>query len=168
MFQNLRENDPVYVIDRSRNGIPELKIGKVKQVGRPMPATPTQTSGLMMGMNQQYEVTLHAVVDNKEGDFPHLPTTATVHDYGSMVVAETREAALSEIDKMRMKSQGELDRQDINEQTVAACEEMSKVLNPTYAKEQERDAAISKLGSRLDNLESGMAEILEHIKNNKK
>jgi len=166
MFQNLRENDAVYVIDKS--GIPCLKIGQVKNVSRPMPATPTQTTGLMIGMNQQLEVTLRAIVDEKEGDFPHLPTTATVHDYGSMLIAESREAALSEIDKIRIKSQGELDRQDINEQTVAACEEMSKALNPSYAKEQERDAAISKLGGRLDNLENGMAEILEYLKNNKK
>ena len=90
------------------------------------------------------------------------------NDYGNMLIAETREAALSEIDKIRMKSQGELDRQEINEQTVTACEEISKTLNPTYAKEKERDAAISSLGGRLDSLESGMAEILEYIKNNKK
>lgn len=166
MFQNLRENDAVYVIDKS--GVPCLKIGQVKNVGRPMPVTPTQTSGLMLGMNQQLEVTLRAVVDEKEGDFPHLPAIGTVHDYGNMLIAETREAALSEIDKIRMKSQGELDRQDINEQTVTACEEISKALNPTYAKEKERDAAISSLGGRLDSLESGMAEILEYIKNNKK
>lgn len=166
MFQNLRENDTVYIIDKS--GVPCLKIGQVKTTSRPMPANPTQTTGLMIGMNQQFEVTVRAVVDEKEGDFPHLPTMASVHDYGNMLIAETREAALSEIDKIRTKSQGELDRHDINEQTVAACEEMSKSLNPTYAKEKERDEAISNLGGRLDSLESGMAEILEYIKNNKK
>lgn len=166
MFQNLRENDAVYVIDKS--GVPCLKIGQVKNVSRPMPVTPTQTTGLMMGMNQQLEVTLRAIVDEKEGDFPHLPTTATVHDYGNMLIAESREAALSEIDKIRMKSQGELDRHDINEQTVIACEEMSKTLNPTYAKEKERDAAINNLCGRLNNLEGGMAKILEYINNNKK
>lgn len=166
MFQNLRENDTVFVIDKS--GVPCLKIGQVKNVGRPIPAAPTQTTGLMMGMNQQLEVTIRASVDEKEGDFPHLPSTATVHDYGNMIIAETREAALSEIDKIRMKSQGELDRQDINQQTVIACEEMSKALNPTYAKEKERDQAISDLGGRLDNLESGMAKILEYINGNKK
>lgn len=166
MFQNLRENDTVYIIDKS--GVPCLKIGQVKTVGKPMPATPTQTAGLMMGMNQAFELTLRAVVEDHEGDFPHLPTTGTVHDYGNMVVAETREGALSEIDKIRMKSQGELDRQKVNEQTVMACEEMSKTLNPAYAKEQERDAAISNLGGRLDNIENSMAQILEYINNNKK
>lgn len=165
MFQNLRENDTVFVIDKS--GVPCLKFGRVKSTGRPMPASPTQTAGLMMGMNQQFEVTLRAVVDDNEGDFPHLPATATVHDYGNLLIAETREAALSEIDKIRMKSQGELDRHDINEQTVIACEEMSKTLNPSYAKEKERDKAISSLGGRLDNLEEGMAKILEYINKNK-
>lgn len=166
MFQNLRESDAVYIIDKT--GVPCLKIGQVKTISNPMPAAPTQTSGLMLGMNQQLEITVRAIVDEKEGDFPHLPTTATVHDYGNMVITESREAALSEIDKIRMKSQGELDRQQVNEQTVVACEEMSKTLNPTYAKEKERDAAISKLGGRLDSIEDSMSKILEYINNNKK
>jgi hypothetical protein len=72
---------------------------------------------------------------------------------------------LSEIDKIRMKSQGELDRQQVNEQTVVACEEMSKTLNPEYAKEKERDEAISKLGGRLDNIESMLSKFMEQINN---
>lgn len=161
MFQNLRENDAIYVIDKS--GVPSLKIGQVKNVGKPMPATPTQTAGLMMGLNQQFEITIRAKVDGQEGDFGHLLTTETVHDYGNMVIAESREVALSEIDKIRMKSQGELDRHDINEQTILSCEEMSKTLNPTYAKEKERDEAISALSTRLDSFEKRMGQALGNI-----
>jgi hypothetical protein len=64
-----------------------------------------------------------------------------------------------------MKSQGELDRYDLNEKTVAACEEMSKTLNPEYAKEKERDEAISNLGGRLDSIESMLTKFMEQLNN---
>jgi hypothetical protein len=82
-----------------------------------------------------------------------------------MLIIDNREALLSEIDKMRMKAQGELDRRDLNEQTVAACEEMSRTVNPEYAKEKERDEAISSLGGRLDNIESMLSKFMEQINN---
>ena len=159
MFQNLRQNDTIYVIDKT--DVPVLKIGQVIDKGNPMPVTPTQTSGLMMGMNQRLELTIRAKVDGVEGDFPHLLTDESTHDYGNMTVADSREAALGEIDKIRMKAQGELDRQELNEKTVEACEDMSKTLNPTYAKEKERDEAIDNLNSRMKGIESNVSQILK-------
>jgi len=164
MFQNLKQNDALYVIDKS-SGVPSLKIGQVVSVGKPMPATPTQTAGLMIGMNPQFQITIRAKIDGQEGDFGQLLTTESVHDYGKMLIIDNREALLSEIDKMRMKAQGELDRRDLNEQTVAACEEMSRTVNPEYAKEKERDEAISSLGGRLDNIESMLSKFMEQINN---
>lgn len=164
MFQNLKQNDALYVIDKS-SGVPSLKIGQVVSVGKPMPANPVQTPGLMLGMNQQFQIAIRAKVDGQEGDFGQLLTTESVHDYGKMLIIDNREALLSEIDKMRMKAQGELDRQDLNEQTVAACEEMSRTVNPEYAKEKERDEAISNLGGRLDNIESMLSKFMEQINN---
>lgn len=163
MFQNLKENDALYVIDKS--GVPSLKIGQVVSVGKPMPAAPVQTPGLMLGMNQQFQITIRAKIDGQEGDFGQLLTTESVHDYGKMLIIDNRETLLSEIDKMRMKAQGELDRHDLNEQTVAACEEMSRTVNPEYAKEKERDEAISNLGGRLDNIESMLSKFMEQINN---
>lgn len=164
MFQNLKQNDALYVIDKS-SGVPSLKIGQVISVGKPMPANPVQTPGLMLGMNQQFQIAIRAKVDGQEGDFGQLLTTESVHDYGKMLIIDNREALLSEIDKMRMKAQGELDRRDLNEQTVAACEEMSRTVNPEYAKEKERDEAISSLGGRLDNIESMLSKFMEQINN---
>lgn len=159
MFQNLQQGDTVYVIDKS--GVPFLKIGQVTSKGAPVAVAPSQTNGLMFGLNQQMELTIRASVDGKEGDFPHLLTTESTHDYGSMVVADTREGALSEIDKIRVKAQGELDRKEANEKTVDACEEMSKKLNPTYAKEKARDEAIESLSGRMTDIESSLGQILE-------
>lgn len=159
MFQNLRQGDALYVIDKT--GVPFLKTGFVVNKSTPMAVNPTATNGLLMGLNQQMEITIRANVDGQEGDFSHLLTTENVHDYGNMVIADSRESALSEIDKIRMKSQGELDRIKINEETIESCEEMSKTLNPAYAKEKERDEAIDTLSDRLDGIENSMEKILK-------
>lgn len=159
-------NDALYVIDKS--GVPCLKIGQVVNVGKPMPANPVQTPGIMMGLNQQYQISIRAKIDGQEGDFNQLLTTESVHDYGNMVITDSRETLLSEIDKIRMASQGELDRHDLNEKTVAACDEMAKAINPEYAKAKERDEAISKLGGRLDNIEIMLTKFMEQINDNKK
>lgn len=166
MFQNLKVNDALYVIDKS--GVPSLKIGQVVSVGMPMPATPVQTPGVMLGLNQQYQITIRAKIDGQEGDFNQLLTNESVHDYGNLIVTDSRETLLSEIDKIRMTSQGELDRQDLNEKTVMACDEMSKTLNPEYAKAKERDEAISRLGGRLDNIESMLSKFMEQLNNKQK
>lgn len=159
MFQNLRQGDAIYIIDKAN--VPFLKMGMVVSTGAPIAVAPTTTNGLLMGLNQQMEITVRANVDGQEGDFSHLLTTENVHDYGNMVVTDSRESALSEIDKIRLKAQGELDRKDVNVATVEACEEMSKTLNPTYAKEKERDEAIDNLSDRLDGIEGAMEKILK-------
>jgi hypothetical protein len=159
MFQNLRENDTIYVIDKS--GVPSLKIGQVVSVGKPMPAAPVQTPGLMMGLNQQFQISIRAKIDGQEGDFNQLLTTESVHDYGNMVVTDSREAALSEIESIKQYSQSIIDSVPQHEDTVLACDEIAKSLNPNYAKEKERDEAIGKLNSRMDNIEGSLGKILK-------
>lgn len=159
MFQELRQGSTIYVLDKSEN--PSLKMGQVLNVGVPAPVYNTQTAGITMGMQPRMEITVRAKVDGTDGDFAHLPATAGVHDYGTMIVADSREAMLSEVDTMKQRAQQELDRKEKNEAIVAACNDMFKTLNPSYAKEAERDEAIVSLNSRLDGIESTMSQVLK-------
>lgn len=159
MFQNLRQGSTLYVIERS--DIPVLKLGQVISVGSPTPVYNTQTTGITMGLQPMLEVTVRAKVDDKEGDFAHLPATSGVHDYGNMVVTDSREGALSEIDNISRAAQQRLDNRDKDEKTVAACKDIFKTLNPNYAKEVERDEAIGNLNSRLDGIEDTMSQVLK-------
>lgn len=158
MFQNLRQGNTLYVIDKS--GVPSLKIGQVVSVGNPTPVYST-TTPITVGLQTKTEVLVRAKVDDKEGDFPHLPSDQNVHDYGNMVVTDSREAALSEIDALKQFSQNIIDSVPQHEETILACEEIAKSLNPNYAKEKERDEAIGKLNSRMDNIEGSLGKILK-------
>lgn len=161
MFQNLNKDDDVYVIDKKED--PVLRMGKFVSKTIPIPVTPTKTPGLMLNMTQQYEFSIRANIEGQEGDFPNILTTESVHDYGNTIVCSTREAFLSEVDKLRMKSQGEIDRQELNEKTLAWCEDVSRRVNPAYAKEKERDEAIANLNERLDTMEESIGNALDKI-----
>lgn len=159
MFQSLRPNDTIYILDKA--DVPSLRTGQVVNVSAPTPVYNTQTIGVTMGMQTTKEVLVRAKVDEKEGDFAHLPAEGTVKDYGNMIVTDSREAMLSEVDKIRMNAQNELNREELNKSTVSACDEMFKTLNPNYAKELERDQAIDNLNSRLNGIENSMSQILK-------
>lgn len=159
MFQNLRQGGTIYILDK--DDVPRLKIGQVLNVGTPTPMYNTQTSGITMGFQPTMEVTIRAKVDEKEGDFAHLPAMQGVHDYGNMVVTDNREAMLSEIDNIKQRAQQELDRTERNKSIIASSNDMFKKLNPNYAKEVERDEAIGQLNSRLDGIEDTMSKVLK-------
>ena len=158
MFQNLRQGNTIYVIDKS--GVPSLKLGQVVSVSNPTPVY-NNTTPITIGLQAKTEVLVRAKVDDKEGDFPHLPSDQNVHDYGNMVVTDSREAALSEIEALKQFSQSVIDSVPHHEESIIACEEIAKSLNPNYAKEKERDEAIGRLSGRLDGIEENMVQILK-------
>lgn len=159
MFQNLRQGNALYVLDKA--DVPVLRVGEIVSVGNPTPVYNTQTAGLTIGMQPKMELAIRCKVDGKEGEFAHLPADQNVHDYGNMIVADSREAMLSEVDSIKQRAQGILDKVESSKATIEACGEMFKTLNPNYAKEQERDEAITSLSDRLDGIESSMSQILK-------
>lgn len=140
---------------------PVLKMGEVVSVGAPTPMYNTQTAGLTMGFQPTMEVVVRAKVDGKEGDFPHLPAANGVHDYGNMVVTDSREAMLGEVDTLKRTAENVLASVERNENVVSECDTILKSLNPDYAKAKERDEAISNLNSRLDGIEDTMSQVLK-------
>lgn len=152
MFQNLRPGNTIYIIERDK--VPTLKTGQVVNASTPLPVYGS-------GFQAQYEMTIRAKVGDKEGDFAHLPSSGDTHDYGNMIVADSRESVLAAIDNIEQIADGELNREEQNKATKLACVEIRKSLNPSFAKEQERDAAIENLSGRLDGIEDNMAQILK-------
>ena len=159
MFQNLRQGNTLYILEKSET--PKLKIGEVVSVGAPTPVYNTQTAGLTMGFQPKMEVLVRAKVDDKEGDFAHLPTDKSVHDYGTMIVADNREAMLSEVDSMKQRSQHILETVDYHKEVVEVCDDMLKALNPNYAKERERDEAIDSLNDRMTGIEAELSKVVK-------
>lgn len=159
MFLNLRQGSTIYILDKS-DKIPVLKTGQVVSVGNLTPTYNAQPN-LMTGFQQKMEVSIRAKVDGVEGEFSHLPTDQSTYNYGNMVVTDSQEAMLSEVECVCREARQRLDNRESDEKTIDACGEMYKVLNPHYAKEKERDDELKSFSNRLDGIESSMEKILK-------
>ena len=70
---------------------------------------------------------------------------------------------MSEVDNIKRKSEDELSRTEYNNNVLSACDDIFKTLNPSYAKDKERDEAIQNLNDRFDNLEKNMSKWFSNI-----
>lgn len=162
MFQTLRQGSQIYVLEKSKEGL-TMKVGQVVKVGTPTAVYNSQTNGILAGFPPKMEFTIRASVDGQEGDFGHLLTDESVHDYGSMIVADSKESAISVVDTQKHQSLQELGRTEFNEKNVKACDEIFKALNPEFAKEQARDEALKDLNNRFNDFEQRMGDTLSNI-----
>ena len=153
MFSGVRQNNSFYILEKE-NGL-KLKIGQVVSVSNPQPVF-----GTPYGAEQFVDIVVK--VDGQTMEFKKLPATQSIADSGKngVVVSDSKEMMNSEVESMLQSSQSLLDKIDYHTQVVEDCNSILKVLNPTLAKEQERDEDINKLKSKIGGLEDKMDKIL--------
>lgn len=156
MFSSVRQGTTIYVLDKT--GIPSLKVGQVVTFGTPVPKFNTSTPGVGIGLNTEMVIDIRVKSGDQEYDFKQLPCSQSVADYGNAVISDNREGMLSEVDNVKRRSEDELSRTEYNNNVLSACDEIFKTLNPSYAKDKERDDAIKSLNDRFTNLEHSMSE----------
>lgn len=142
MFSSLRQGSPLYILDKSNL---TLKVGSVISV-------PQQTSYQFM---PNLMVPFNATVkfeDGSQNEFQQLQPNSSVALYGNVVVAETKEQMMQEVDQMVRNSKSVLDSMEYHKKVLVACDDMMKVLSPAFAKEKDTE-------HRLDTLEQGLGDI---------
>lgn len=153
MFSAQRKDGIIYILEKKDK--PTLKIGKVESVSTPMPKYNTAYgSGEMV-------VDVTVKVEDETIDFKGLPATQSMASYGNgnTIISESREAMSAEVESMMRTSQCILDSIDYHKTVVVECDTMLRTLNPTVAKERERDEKIGSLEIRMN----GMCEKLEDM-----
>ena len=157
MFNGLRENSIFYVLDKS--GEPVLKIGQVVSVSNPQPKFPTYQPGQMGMQTMETTVDIKVKLQDGEVEFKQLPSNAQIANSGTLVVSESREAMLSEVETLLKMSRDVLASKDYHEKVVASCEKIRGVLNPQIAKEKAQEERIGNLEADV----SGMKGTLNNI-----
>ena len=165
MFQGLRPNSIFYVLDMS--GEPVLKIGQVVSVSNPQSKFPTYQPGQMSMQGTETTVDIKVKMQDGEAEFKQLPSNAQIANSGTLVVSESREAMLSEVEALLKMSRDVLASKDYHEKVVASCEKIRGVLNPQIAKEKAQEerignleADVSGMKGTLDNIESMLQKVL--------
>lgn len=155
MLGNIKENDSIYVLDRRKR--PILYTGVVVDVKPPktqfgQPAVP--------GNNfLPTFVEMNVRVNGEVMNLQQIPCEKNLVDNGSgWVVSNDSDALCAYMDNMKRTSQARLESRSLDEEIVEACDDIMPRLNPTLAKERERESAIE---ARFNRLEDMMQRLLE-------
>lgn len=155
MFGGLRQNSVFYVLEKAEK--PILKVAQVVSVSNPQPKYNAQPNGLYQQPEQVVDVTVKAGEETME--FKQLPTQQTIANTGNLVVSDTREAMLSEVEGMKRISQSVIDSVDYHQGVIEACDEMLSTLNPHIAKEREQEQRINGIEERMGGMETTLGKI---------
>ena len=150
MFSALRQGAVLYILSKDEN--PTLKIGYVESVTQPRPRYATFNPNVSFGTNMETVVDIAVKVANDKLEYSGVPANASIHEYNKIVISESREAMISEVDAMLQNSKNVLENVGCHEKIIDQCEEILKQLNPSYAKEQERDVAIEDLTAQVNSI----------------
>lgn len=151
MFGALKQGCPLFVLDKKDK--PCLKVGRVE--------TTTHPTGYNIMSYGQGSVgqTFDIVVKYDDGttdEFKQLQTQNSMAYYGNVVLTETRELMLQEIDAMERESKKVVASLPYHEAVLKSIGEMKIVLSPEYAKNVETE-------NRLTTLEQGQKTIIEML-----
>ena len=157
MFSGLRENSIFYVLDKSKE--PTLMIGQVVSVSNPQPKFPTYQPGQLGMQTMETTVDIKVKLSDGEVEFKQLPSTAQIANSGALVVSESREAMLSEVEALLKLSRDVLASKDYHEKVVSSCEAIRGVLNPQIAKEKAQEERIGNLEADVSGMKGTLGNI---------
>lgn len=161
MFQNLRAGTPLYVLDKRT---PQVVIYEVVKVTLKQKV---DASLQAMWPPKTFNVAdIEVKNDSQNVTFKDVPAELSVADYGEtgVVMSETREAILSEIENFRSASQRGLNEVPKLQKNVEACDAMIQLLNPKAKEEAERAKEFSTIKDEVAEIKKMMAELYRTMK----
>lgn len=164
MLSALQQGNLVHIIDKT-DGI-KYSVGEI--INKTEPKTEYGSSPVEgMGFNVPTYFDISVKVDETIYDFKHISTNVNIVNYnnGNIVISETKEALIPIIDNILHTRKVHIENIDKYKNEVENCEDILKKLNPTFAKEKERDSRISNLEDKVENIDDKLDKILNLINN---
>ena len=138
-------------------------MGYIDSVSMPRPMYPTFNPQVCLGTNMSTVVDIKVRIDDQVKEFC-VPSSLSIHTYGDYTLSENKEAMISEVDSLLQNSKDIINSIDKHKDAISAYENILKSLNPVYAKEQERDGAISNLSQRVDSIQDSLDRLERLLK----
>lgn len=157
MFQGLRTNSLLYVLDKGEN--PNLRIGQVVSVSNPQTKYPTFNNGFTP-QPMETVVDVKVKLGDEDVDFKQLPANGQIANDKNLVVSDNKDAMSAEVDAMLRQSKAILESVDYNKRVVESCEGMLQQLNPQIAKEKEQTEKINKLEGKVSGIEGKIDKMM--------
>lgn len=156
MFQNLRENQQIYVLTKNPN--PSLDMGTVVKIQGPMPKF--QTNPGMMPQTE-YVMDIIVSVNGMNRTFSQLPVNKDSAEYVNeqTIIAISRDAMNAEINSLKNESINAIQRGRDEEAKLPIWDKLILQLNPEFAEKQRQEQEISTLKSQMSAMASDNAEM---------
>ena len=167
MFQNLRENQQIYVLTKNPN--PSIDIANVVRIQGPVPKFQTAPN---MIPQTEYVLDVTVNINGMTRTFQQLPVNKDSAEYvnDQTIVAMTRDAMNAELTALKNESLSAIQRGRDEEARLPIWDKLILQLNPEVAEKQRQEQEITSLKSQIatmasDNaeLKSMMAKILERF-----
>lgn len=157
MLSGLRQGTPVYVLYKNE---PRFAVGKVAQVSNQYPPQFNFQQPLNPN-NMGMMVDLSIDVDGKTETYPRIPINSTIAEFPEkgVILSETREGIVNEINVIRNASQTAIDQLDLHKRIIASCDQLLLDLNPQLKHEQEQAGKIAKLEQQLAGMSDQIAAL---------
>ena len=152
MFSTLRQNSPIYVLDKKDS--PVLKKGIIETVSPQRSRT-----GSFYGQPMDMIVDIRVNIDGTSQEFKNIPANLSIANDGNIVISETKEAMSTEVDSMLSISKQILESVDYHKDVIEKCEQILKDLNPQFAKDKFQEEKINSLESRIGGVENTLGDI---------
>ena len=156
MFSTLRQNSPIYILDKK--GAPVLKKGIIETVSPQRSRT-----GSFYGQPMDMIVDIRVNIDGTSQEFKNIPANLSIANDGNIVISETKEAMSTEVDSMLSISKQILESVDYHKDVIEKCEQILKDLNPQFAKDKLQEEKINSLESRIGGVENTLGDIKDML-----
>lgn len=139
---------------------PRFAVGKVAQVSNQYPPQFNFQQPLNPN-NMGMMVDLSIDVDGKTETYPRIPINSTIAEFPEkgVILSETREGIVNEINVIRNASQTAIDQLDLHKRIIASCDQLLLDLNPQLKHEQEQAGKIAKLEQQLAGMSDQIAAL---------
>lgn len=163
MFSAIRANSLFYILDKGGEK-PTLKIGQVISVSNPTPKYNTQFNATQFGVETTVDIEVKYGDENIS--FKQLPSNLSIVNFGGngVVVSESREAMMAEVESMLRSSQQTLDNMCYHQNVVSECDSILRQLNPQFAKEKAQEEKISALEGQVGEISTTLGEMIGMLK----
>lgn len=156
MFQNLRENQQIYVLTKNPN--PCLDMGTVVKIQGPMPKF--QTNPTMMPQTE-YVLDIVVSVNGINRTFQQLPVNKDSAEYVNeqTIIAVSRDAMNAELNSLKNESVAAIQRGRDEEAKLPVWDKLILQLNPEVAEKQRQEQEINTLKNQMSTMANDNAEL---------
>ena len=172
MFQGVRQGAILYILEKGDNGL-DLKTGQVVNVSNPYPRyAPSGAPNYSVHPEMLVDVSVR--VGETTMDFKQLNAQHNIANSGNVVVSDSREAMIAEVDGIVRCSVQAIESVPYHERVKHTGECVMRELNPQFAKEKEHEEKIDALevrmgtiDTKIDRLFGLLTDSLEHNQSKK-